>query len=719
MAFLYDYMTESELELAKEEKEFEMESTRIMNAMTAIEMKHELDIKQIESRAMFESYTDDQLTEAYEREYLLYTEATDSVWAKFKAFIKNIVNKILGRKSGNVPADLANTEVTLDDNPGKVREIINKVAGIFKTTEGDLSILKVTIAGVGSAIGVKFLKDKLTERKAEKTKIKAGDLSTEISETEKSVKNLQESIPDDPKDGSFKSTLISLGNYVVSLGQKLINKMKDIITKITGHQFKSQEGENTDANGETNDNANASDSSKEGEKPAENGSGNNANQQNNSNGSRGNSNKPKKIHDGESQSTVSNGEYQIDWDKVTKVADVQKPLDDILSYGKKEEVLNQLSKEYFIETNSKTGNAQGLKASDITADTLGQQGIQAIIDLANANGAAGIQEWGKVPKALHEIGQYNKGKLKKRKEYEEKQSVDKGIKTKEKHKFNASWDGIVGVVLGDSKGKSTAYEDYETVRDTMKTQLPNTAKIPVDETQFNKLVSAVKGNFNDGEKKQIAEKFIKKHNDLYTKNLAEINKALTNEGLNISDIKGTEFDDYDDTLEKEMVDFANTNKINLFSKKANDSGLKPAQFRSAKNSGPGWSGDYCFDPATLSSEIRQKLLVQAANQIFNDNSGIDESIVKKHKDKFEKFGQYLLRMTKYGKNGANKTTASKSGKASLLGIKLESTYESIDFDEFENILVTESEIDMLFESTTSEIVAEINEIFESTFMSTK
>jgi hypothetical protein len=46
-------------------------------------------------------------------------------------------------------------------------------------------------------------------------------------------------------------------------------------------------------------------------------------------------------------------------------------------------------------------------------------------------------------------------------------------------------------------------------------------------------------------------------------------------------------------------------------------------------------------------------------------------------------------------------------------------YESLDFDEFENVLVTESEIDMMFESTTSEIVSEINDILESTFMSVK
>ena len=148
--------------------------------------------------------------------------------------------------------------------------------------------------------------------------------------------------------------------------------------------------------------------------------------------------------------------------------------------------------------------------------------------------------------------------------------------------------------------------------------------------------------------------------------------------------------------------------------------MKADDFRTKapkNNKIPGWKGDYCFDPTKLPAKTRFALMKTAASNIFGEK--IDKSAVTSNLADVKKFAQYLQKLTDYKSGGAGRDRLPKEGYLKDLGIKLESTYESIDFDEFENILVTESEIDMMFESTTSEIVAEINEILESTFMSTK
>ena len=61
MAFMYDYLTESELESERECKLIEVECIRLENALDVLVMKHKTDVAQIETSAMCEGYTEDQL----------------------------------------------------------------------------------------------------------------------------------------------------------------------------------------------------------------------------------------------------------------------------------------------------------------------------------------------------------------------------------------------------------------------------------------------------------------------------------------------------------------------------------------------------------------------------------------------------------------------------------------------------------------------------------
>ena len=61
MAFMYDYLTEAELEIEKESRLIDMEGLRLINAMEAVNMRHELDVKAVETKAIFENWTDSEL----------------------------------------------------------------------------------------------------------------------------------------------------------------------------------------------------------------------------------------------------------------------------------------------------------------------------------------------------------------------------------------------------------------------------------------------------------------------------------------------------------------------------------------------------------------------------------------------------------------------------------------------------------------------------------
>ena len=250
MAFMYDYLTESELEIEKELRRNEVESLRLVNAMEAVVMRHELDIHQIEAKAVFENYSEDTLAAEYEREYNVYTEGVKEAWEKFKQWLKNIINAILGRNKENNNAEILQSadEVDLDYDPNAFVKFIDSVVSATKQfftfkkvgTDGNSEVdkAKVTIAGIGTVVGVGGIITAFTKFKDTKSKIKTKvkdlpKISDMVSGALTRLKNVVSGSASDNADGGIKSKVISIVSEIVNFGKSFVDKIGNLIKKFT------------------------------------------------------------------------------------------------------------------------------------------------------------------------------------------------------------------------------------------------------------------------------------------------------------------------------------------------------------------------------------------------------------------------------------------------------------------------------------------------------
>ena len=270
MAFMYDYLTESELEIEKELRRNEVESLRLINAMEAVVMRHELDLSQIEAKAVFENYTEDILASEYEREYNIYTEGVKEAWEKFKQWFKGIINAILGRNKQNNSAELlqSSEEVELDHDPNAFINLINSVTDAIKKFftfkkvnadgESEVDKVKVIISGVGAVTGVtavgaavkNFIED------GKKTKVKVNHLqqfSDKITSALNRLKGVIWGGSSDKADGSVKSEVMTMSSNLANFGESFVEKIGTIIDKFKkGGKSAPEPGENTPENGDGN-----------------------------------------------------------------------------------------------------------------------------------------------------------------------------------------------------------------------------------------------------------------------------------------------------------------------------------------------------------------------------------------------------------------------------------------------------------------------------------
>ena len=284
MAFMYDYLTEAELEIEKESRLIDMEGLRLVNAMEAVNMRHELDVKAVETKAIFENWTDSELMSGYSRELAIYTEGVKDLWEKFKTFIHNIINKILGRKVDESAALQSSDEVTLDHDPSKIGQIIDdcgkaikSALSLKKTDENGNSVLNVqkimiggsSVAGIGGAIAylasekkkghgfktaiknipgyIKNLISKLNIFKKDMDSIKADE--TTATSTNSGNDKSDKSSDNNNSHGKIMSKIISLGTTVANLAQAAINQMKSIVENVKS-KFKGNKDSQDNSNGE-------------------------------------------------------------------------------------------------------------------------------------------------------------------------------------------------------------------------------------------------------------------------------------------------------------------------------------------------------------------------------------------------------------------------------------------------------------------------------------
>ena len=244
MAFLYDYLTESERESLKETMSADIEELRIMNAFEAVELKHELDMQQIETKATFEGYDESKLSLAYGREHEIYMEGVKEVFNKFIEWLKGIIKAIFKIKdeTNKIPNDVLQDmgEVEIDDNPSKVKKILGEL-GQFVTEittrpvdndkdNREFSMFKTLLAGggtitaiVGAITGYKKIKTKV---KATEAKKDSEEIANESNKLLDKLKALAAKVPE-----NVKNVVTAIGNFIKNICLGLVNNIKSVLGK--------------------------------------------------------------------------------------------------------------------------------------------------------------------------------------------------------------------------------------------------------------------------------------------------------------------------------------------------------------------------------------------------------------------------------------------------------------------------------------------------------
>ena len=243
MTFLYEYMNSDELAIAKESAQIDSEALKLEHAFNIAEMRHEIRMSDIEVNSFVNECTESDLTAMYAREMDIYMEETQSIWQKFKNFIKGIINKILGRSKDIKNLELENPDDSIDlpfspaaakkflaDARNAIKQFLvpTNSEGVVDTSEQtkNLVILGTTLTATATAATIlkeKVLKPTKMSRKEAKDAIL--EVSNETNEF------LNQSLADgdkiSEKDSSGKlSTVMSIIKAPVQALNAKINEAK-------------------------------------------------------------------------------------------------------------------------------------------------------------------------------------------------------------------------------------------------------------------------------------------------------------------------------------------------------------------------------------------------------------------------------------------------------------------------------------------------------------
>lgn len=161
MTFLYEYMSPEEHEEAKQQAIFENESFKLDNELTRIEMEHAIRLHNIDTECLINEYTENDLENMYIREMGIYTEAVANWWTKFKNWVKNIINAIIGKNKASADdvKDAPDDTTELPFDPDATCTILNKLKGVINNItnvtkpDGTLDVGKLaTRLGIGAAV---------------------------------------------------------------------------------------------------------------------------------------------------------------------------------------------------------------------------------------------------------------------------------------------------------------------------------------------------------------------------------------------------------------------------------------------------------------------------------------------------------------------------------------------------------------------------------------
>ena len=196
---LYDYLTPDELEYMKESAVIDNEALKFEHQFQILALEHETRLHDIDTHALLDNYTEAVLEDAYMAEVRVYEEGVKEAWERFKAWILDIINAILGKTKQTVQ------EVPAEDNQKKIKlpfdlsfvktkveEIANNFKDLFKKDNGEVDIAKViaggAVAGVG-ILGIAKLVKHIDEKKETETTV--GDASKSLGFIEKALNKVK------------------------------------------------------------------------------------------------------------------------------------------------------------------------------------------------------------------------------------------------------------------------------------------------------------------------------------------------------------------------------------------------------------------------------------------------------------------------------------------------------------------------------------------------
>lgn len=274
---LYSYMTESEYNDYKEQVLIESKLARFDSISEMNRLKYEMKLADIDTTAVLENYTADELKEAYESAYLAYMEAEKSLWESIKEYFTRLINAIFGKglKQEEVK-ELEKIEGTVEVGP------LKKILGYAKDMVKELgnfiaSAIKFTIAGTISTMlvnmsieyGFKPIKNLIDKAKADKSndKVTGTELAVMGSEAislvnetnsllnKHSGEDVDKALSTEveiKENGETKKVklVVIIKNAIASI----VNFIKDTFAKVTGigkKALKEENGEKSVGNNNT------------------------------------------------------------------------------------------------------------------------------------------------------------------------------------------------------------------------------------------------------------------------------------------------------------------------------------------------------------------------------------------------------------------------------------------------------------------------------------
>lgn len=262
MSFLYEYMSADELELAQENARIENELLHINNEFEVLAMEHAVKLNDIELQAILENATDEDLTHMYESEMIVYQEGVAEWWEKFKAWVKGIIDAILGKANKtteNISDKDKEKELEANVNPNALQKILNTTKSVLsnigkvKDENGKIQIGKIiaeTGLAIGAAGGIAALFKPVRE-KYKTTISKWIDWIRTLSQGSKEVGEALDRLSSDESDEN-KSTIKSLVSSVQNAVSSALDTIRNAISSLTGGKDSSEDmkEENPDKNGQ-------------------------------------------------------------------------------------------------------------------------------------------------------------------------------------------------------------------------------------------------------------------------------------------------------------------------------------------------------------------------------------------------------------------------------------------------------------------------------------